>query len=172
MDTKQDTNKQAFTLIELLLVMALLSILIVLLTGNFSTTLKRGRDQQRKNDLSQVQKALELYYEDNRTYPTFDIFTGPNRKFCTTQTCMTPNETVYMVKTPIDPSSSYVYRYEFGPGGAYYYLYSYIENDLDQGSGVNKNGYTNNEKCDAAKTTINCRYYVDSSNADSLILIP
>jgi len=166
-------NRRAFTLIELLVAMVILGILSLLLIGNFTVTLKRGRDAQRKNDLAQIQKAFELYYEDNKVYPVFadnDIF---GKKLCSTGAIIATSDcpsgdTTYMVKVPKDPTSTYVYRYEPGATGSSYYLYSYIENDLDQGSGVNKNGYVGNEKCDAAKTTLNCRYYVGSSNASQL----
>lgn len=172
-------QKNAFTLIELLLAMALLAVLALLLIGNFNTTLKRGRDAQRKNDLSQIQKALELYYEDNKTYPAFDII-SPNqwKKLCTSQGCDQPNDTYYMIKVPNDPTAAYTYTYvpENTTPVASYYLFSNIENSLDQGSSVGQNGFTTGTglvpKCDSLKTTINCKYYVSSSNADVLIPNP
>lgn len=177
-------KRKSFTLIELLLVMILISILAVLLVGNFNATLKRGRDSQRKNDLSQLQKALELYYETNQTYPKFNIFAGPAKKFCTTVLCDV-NDTVYMVKAPADPVSSFQYVYSAEPtpaaGGpsSYYYIYSHIENALDQGYGVSLNGYIrptgipspNPVNCDVADS-IKCRYYVGSSNAPVLSVSP
>lgn len=164
---------KGFTLVELILVMALVAILALLIIGNFNATLKKGRDARRKNDLSQIQKTLELYYEDNRTYPVFadnDIF---GKKLCTGHTASATTacavtETTYMVRTPQDPNSAYTYRYEPSVSGSSYYLYAYIENDLDQSSGVSISGFTTNEKCDAAKTITNCRYAVSSSNADPL----
>lgn len=174
MDMIQISIRKSFTLIELMIAMVLMGMLALLLIGNFNTTLKKGRDSQRKNDLSQLQKALELYYEDNRSYPKFDIITNPIKKFCTTEACDTAKEVVYMIKTSNDPGASYVYNYSPQPtpigGGSssYYYLYSYIENSQDQGSGVSQNGFTTNKKCDAAKITTNCRYYVGSSNAPQL----
>ncbi len=164
-------NNKAFTLIELLLAMAIMGILAIMLIGNFNSTLMRGRDAQRKNDLNQLQKALEVYYEENQKYPTFtDIF---GKKLCisTTVASTSPcpaNETVYMVKTPKDPSSSYTYRYIPNAAGSSYYLYSYIENSLDQGSGVSATGFTTMEKCDTAVTNVNCRYFAGSSNAATL----
>lgn len=156
---KRVTKRKSFTLVELMLTMALLAILSAMLIGNYITTLKRGRDQQRKNDLNQIQKALEMYYEDKGSYPTTANF--PTDKFYS-------GTTVYMVKMPKDPTSLYTYRYE-SPDGTYYYLYSFIENDKDQGGGISLNGYSTNEKCDAAKVAINCRYYVSSSNAPTLV---
>lgn len=173
---KKNINKSAFTLIELMLAMVILSILSILLIGNFNTTMKRGRDASRKNDLSQLQKALEVYYEDNRGYPTFDIVSNPIKKLCATQACTT-GETVYMVKVPSDPSTSYMYKYVPEPtpvgGGvsSYYHLYSYLENDLDRSNGVNIKGYTSGVKCDVADTAV-CKYYVGSTNAPQLTPIP
>lgn len=167
---KQISARKAFTLIELLLTMALLAILAMFLFGNFTTSIKRGRDAQRKNDLSQLQKALELYYDENNAYPDFlddDIF---NQKLCRTDAipaltpCPTP-ETTYMTKTPKDPHSSYIYKYVPGASGVDYYLYSYIENSKDLGNGVSQTGYTTNVMCNA--TTL-CKYYVGSSNATPL----
>lgn len=170
---------KGFTLIELILSMTLLAVLALMLIGNFSTTLKRGRDAQRKNDLSQLQKALELYYEDNKSYPTFtNIF---NKKLCLDDNCGLGG-TVYMVKTPTDPSSSkytYIYYPEPVQNGisSYYYLYSYMENDLDQGQNINNNGFVNPgdasiTACGVAPISVYCRYYVSSSNAPQLTPAP
>ena len=54
-------NKKGFTLIELLLVIIILGVLSALITGNFFTSLKKGRDAKRKADLEQTQRALEMY---------------------------------------------------------------------------------------------------------------
>jgi len=146
--------------------MVILSLLALLLSGSFTTTLKRGRDAQRKNDLSQIQKALEIYYEDERHYPTFDIFSAAtNSQLCTTEACA-PTETKYMIKVSKDPTSS-TYKYSYEPTGTYYYLYSYIENEQDQGAGVSITGFTNDAKCNEAGDVV-CRYYVMSSNATPL----
>lgn len=167
-------NRKAFTLIELLIAMALLAILALLLVGNLNMTLKRGRDSQRKSDLSQYQKALEIYYEDRKTYPTFDVVNTSYKKLCITEDCSSPSETFYMLKTPQDPSTGYTYTYVPAPtpsGGGpatSYYLYSYLENTQDAGSTISQTGFTSGAKCDAAKTTTNCKYYVSSSNAPVL----
>jgi len=166
--------------VELVLVMALLAILAVMLIGNFNASLKKGRDAKRKNDLSQVQKALELYYEDNKSYPTFtNIF---SKKLCTNDICVV-GSTIYMVKTPSDPTST-KYKYVYFPApttaigvSPYYYLYSYIENDQDVGPNVNRGGYvipadTDLTECGASTDTVFCRYYVSSSNAPQLTPSP
>ena len=110
-------NKKAFTLMELMVVIAILGVLTTMMTGNFLTSIRRSRDAQRKNDLSTIQRALEMYYEDNKTYP---IVTGTNAgdvnfgaSFCH------PDEPpslgcdikTYMQKMPNDPNPGKTYFY-------------------------------------------------------------
>ena len=53
-----------FTLIELLVVIAIIGSLSALFLPNFMAARERARDSQRKSDLRQIQKALELYKQD------------------------------------------------------------------------------------------------------------
>lgn len=53
--------KTGFTLIELLVVISIIGILATLLIANLSGVRSRGRDAQRKSDVAQIQRALELY---------------------------------------------------------------------------------------------------------------
>jgi general secretion pathway protein G len=56
--------KKGFTLIELLVVIAIIGMLSALLVPNFMGARERARDAQRKSDLKQIQKALEMYRQD------------------------------------------------------------------------------------------------------------
>ncbi len=97
----------AFTLIELLVVIAVIGILagVLLMVVNPSEQLKKARDAQRKHDLSQIQKALEVYYNDNGKYPNSgDIPWG--------QTWLG-----YMEVVPQDPSGVQSYSYVTRDGG-------------------------------------------------------
>ena len=58
-----------FTLIELLVVMGIMAVLTGLAIFNFNQSRVRARDVQRKNDIKQLQTALELYKNDSNTYP-------------------------------------------------------------------------------------------------------
>lgn len=157
-------KRKAFTLIEIILVMVLLAIITGILLTNFNSSLKRGRDAQRKNDLAQIQKALEIYYSDMQAYPSFTTFFGG--KLCTTVACST-SERVYMQRTPVDPNETYEYVYvpEATASPSYYYLYSYIENDKDVGINVSLTGFTSDVECTTGQL---CRYYVSSTNAPQL----
>ena len=123
-------RKKSFTLIEVLIVVFILGILASLLLANFLTSLKKGRDARRKADLEQIQKALEMYYEDKKKYPTFNIFENKNYSLCETriaQDC--GGEKVYIQKIPNDSSFGKSYEYQFDSEGSYYRLYACLENN-------------------------------------------
>lgn len=64
-------NKQnaGFTLIELLVAMGIVAVLTGMAAFNLNQARMRARDVQRKSDLDQLQKAMEVYKNDNFTYP-------------------------------------------------------------------------------------------------------
>lgn len=129
-------STKSFTLIELMIVIALMGALTGLIIGNFTASLKRGRDAKRKGDLQSIRNAIESYYEDKKSYPTTIVFGG---KLCETAPCLS-SEKVYMYKVPADPTSAYSYVYQTDVTG-YFKLYSCIENTQDQGEGVLQSGY-------------------------------
>lgn len=83
-----------FTLIELVVVMAIIATLTALASFNFGQARTRARDVQRKSELKQIQNALELYKNDQfpQTYPT-DAQYGANILVTA----------AYMGKLPVDP---------------------------------------------------------------------
>jgi type II secretion system protein G len=67
---KFQNSQSGFTLIELLVVVSIIGLLSsVVLVGTVGAR-KNSRDTVRKQTLRQLQKALEMYYEDNGRYPT------------------------------------------------------------------------------------------------------
>jgi len=161
--------KKSFTLIELLIIIVILGFLAALISGNILNSLQKGRDARRKNDLSQVQRALELYYEDYKAYPTGAPPFG--YAFCQTSACYS-TEKIYMMKTPTDPNSTYSYSYIVDPAGQYYYLLSCIENYVnDKGPGVSSTGFCSTPPpaaCGTAPTCGGCgtcKFILGSPNA-------
>lgn len=64
-------KKNAFTLLELLIVIGIIGILVALATVSYSATQKAGRDSRRKQDMVSIQNALEQYYsEHSYVYPS------------------------------------------------------------------------------------------------------
>lgn len=61
--------KKGFTLIEILIVVALLAVLSTLGLSSFQAVQKRGRDSRRKEEARQLASALRLYYTTYQRYP-------------------------------------------------------------------------------------------------------
>ena len=73
-------TKRAFTLIELMVVVAIIGLLATILLANVNTARERGRDSKRVADIQQIQNALHLYGANLRpeAYPEGDDSTALN----------------------------------------------------------------------------------------------
>ena len=67
---KNIINKKGFTLIELLVVVVIIGILATIVMVNLNGAQERSRDAQRKKDITLIASALDLYYVDNKSYPS------------------------------------------------------------------------------------------------------
>src|SRR3989338_8407272 len=100
--------KKGFTLIEILIVVSIIAILITFLVPNFVGIRTRARDTRRKSDLSQIQKALELYKSDQNppAYPATGFFDSALCGSCWSSGDCSGNSNIYMRKVPCDPLSA------------------------------------------------------------------
>jgi general secretion pathway protein G len=64
------TKKNGFSLIELLIVFGILAVLMLVALFAFQKQLVKGRDAKRKADLSNLQRVLEDYLNDEGCYPS------------------------------------------------------------------------------------------------------
>ena len=117
-------RSSGFTLVELLVVMAILSVLVSIIAGGFRSSQARGRDAERKSDLKQIANSLELYFSDYNKYP--DILPWGAE--------FTDGKTTYFKVVPVDPVGSYDYVYAVpdSPTNQMYQLYAYLENTEDK----------------------------------------
>jgi general secretion pathway protein G len=119
-------GRQGFTLIELLVVIAIIGILATVGLNSFKSSLIKGRDAQRKHDLGQIQKALEMYLNDHGKYRTLT----EGLPAAGTEWNDNPSETIYMKSVPGDPKGGN-YCYESDATGSYYRIYAKLENIMD-----------------------------------------
>lgn len=76
MKTTMDILKRGFTLIELMVVVAIIAVLAGLIYANFGDARSQSNDQIRKTDLLEVQVSLELYKGHNGKYPAAGCSAG------------------------------------------------------------------------------------------------
>ncbi len=92
---KKIINQSAFTLIELMVVVAIIAILATLGISSYSTAIKKSRDASRKSDIQNIAQALVLYRSDEEGYPASTANLVPN----------------YMSAVPKDEKTGVDYKY-------------------------------------------------------------
>lgn len=133
-------RSSGFTLVELLTVIGVIGILLVaaILILDPVTQAQKANDAKRKSDLSQIQKALETYHQDNNRYP----LSSPDYKIINLSgnavnwgEISTPQNQAfgpYIIKLPKDPVSGRSYVYFANSTGQIYYLYASLERNNDK----------------------------------------
>lgn len=106
-------NPRGFTMLEIVIVIALLGILMSVGVSSYTGSLRRGRDARRKTDLETLRQALEIYKSDNNSYP--DVSTGnANNLDGATGPLVSPTQYISENNFPKDPQQStgqyYYYR--------------------------------------------------------------
>lgn len=131
-----------FTLVELLVVIAVLGILVTIGLTSFTSAQARGRDTKRKSDLKQISNALEIYYNDYGTYPggaAGGLIEGCPYDPVAKQGTPCPwgtgqfsdGKTVYFQVLPKDPSKGYSYYYRKDSSNLGFQLFAHLENAQD-----------------------------------------
>jgi len=98
-----------FSLIELMVVIAIIGLLSSLVLATLASARKKSRETKRKADLVQLGKALELYYNANNGYPTtasvwFGTSANGGSKTTSGATAYIPGLTpTYLGNLPLDP---------------------------------------------------------------------
>lgn len=118
---KSMTNKKGFTLIEILIVVAIIGILASVVVVGLGPAQKSGRDSRRVSDLRSVQNALELYYGKNGQYPNSGINSWTDFSSVLTGAGIGTNQ------IPKDPTSSRDYVYRVDSAGTTYVLGALLE---------------------------------------------
>lgn len=136
---RMKTFSKGFTLIELLIVISIIGVLSALVLTNMQDATVRGRDSRRKNDLKQIQSALEMYRADIGSYAPAS---GVDVTSCSG--VISSAEATYLRKVPCDPKKSapYVYTYSYVNANTYS-LIACLENANDKEKDAIKNAACN-----------------------------
>jgi len=125
-------SKRGFTLIEILIVVAIIAILASVVLVGLGPTQQAGRDARRLSDLHEVQNGLELYYNKNGAYPI------PNPATWAQLSTALNGAGVGVNSVPNDPSSGKNYIYAWNTGATTYELAA----SMESGNGSEWTNYT------------------------------
>ena len=120
-------KQKGFTLIELLVVIAIIGLLSTLAVVALNNARMKARDAKRVSDIKQIQTALELYYNDQNTYPATatigGLCLGSTSGFAAACTGVTYMAAVPTNPTPVDTGcTGSIYTYTQTSSGASYTL--------------------------------------------------
>lgn len=94
------SNYKGFTLVELLVVLAILALLLTLAVPRYFTSIERAKDATLKQDLNTIRESIDKYYGDNGKYP---------------KTLEDLVERKYIRKLPLDPITEKTTTWLFTP---------------------------------------------------------
>lgn len=167
-----------FTLVELIVIIGVVTVLAtsLIVVLNPSEQIKKTNDTKRKRDLAQIQRALEVYYQDYGRYPA-SINGQLTRKVNGVDTASPWGQSwsPYMDVVPDDPNGNKDYMYVVSDDNQSYGIYASLDRNNDSQAcfpGTNTqctNANSTSLKCNAiASFNCNCgsvcNYGVTSSN--------
>ena len=138
-------TSRGFTLIEILVVVAILAILVSIGAASYLRAQRNARDLTRTKDLNQVKTALEQYFEINLVYPTGidgKINCSGEKAWGTEWTC---EGHTYMRALPEDPTTGQPYCYRNLVDTSTFELFAKMENSNNGNISSNGICYTAND---------------------------
>ena len=122
-------GKRAFTLVELLVSVAIISLLTTISIISSSELRRNSKDAKRLNSVKQIQLALELYRRDTGAYPDTLNF---GEKLANPSN----NLIIYLKKIPSNPKPESIElcpiaEYSYESDGKYYYLEFCLEKEKE-----------------------------------------
>lgn len=94
-------SQKAISMIEVLVVVALLAIVMMVVFRQFGGELGKARDAERKEDLKQLKLAFENYHNDRGSYPPVEYLSD----------CGGSSLQPYLKEVPCDPVTGQPYLY-------------------------------------------------------------
>jgi len=109
---REDKKTLGFTLVELLIVLAIIGLLSSVVIASTTQSRSKARDVRRIGDLKEIQLALAIYYDVNKFYPA------------SLTTLVTDR---YLASIPVDPDATRSYEYSQLNSGKTYCLGANLE---------------------------------------------
>lgn len=103
---KYQLKIKGFTIVELLVVVAIISILTAIVTANLTQSKSKARDAKRVSDLSQISFVLEMVFDRCHKYPSSISNTDINDE---SKTCTGFPLSTFISVIPRDGENSYDY---------------------------------------------------------------
>jgi len=152
MINKQLSRQRGFTLVELVVVIAVMGILMGLVFRGFTTIQANARDTRRIADLRTVQTQLELYFARCGHYPNTNACGSTT---LVAQGSLTWSELITQLtlvvregEVPRDPVAGREYVYHFGANGLAYVVAASTERMGNNRDLVGAGAETLNVNCD------------------------
>lgn len=126
-------NKRGMSLLEIMIVLAIIASMAVFITNAVTGRLKAARIRQAKIGMSEISKFLDMYYTDCGSYPSTDQ--GLDALIKDPGSCANWGPDPYMKKVPQDPwGKPFVYEFD----GSDYTLMTFGADRKQGGSGENR----------------------------------
>lgn len=110
---------KAFTLIELMVVMAIIAILLTIALPKYFGSVEKSKEAALKQDLRTMRDALDKYYGDNGKYPdSLEELTLKKYLRTIPPDPMTDSEATWVVVAPASTGKGKVYDVKSGAEGA------------------------------------------------------
>lgn len=142
-------RKQAFTIVELIIVIVVTAILASITMISFNNVQAKARDSERKSDIAALQKVLEVYYVDSGRYPSRTDMQNPTWR---SESLITSDQGIFINPQDTGSTNSIV------ASGSIVSLTKYSYYELPGGSG--ESGYRISYKLES-NPTVNVNIAVD-----------
>jgi type IV pilus assembly protein PilE len=137
--------QKGFTLVELMIVVAIVGILASVALPSYSNYVRRGKIAEATTNLTGLRVSMEQYYQDNRTYQNAAGACGvvmPTSPQYFTMTCVAPTVDTYTITAT-------------GIGSMLNFAYT-INTQNAKASTITAAGWTGNTTCWATKQDGSC----------------
>ena len=122
---------RGFTIMELLVVLAIIGMLFSIILASYSVIKQRNRDARRSADINQISRALALYFNDTRRYPVSVASTTLNGNDVVSTALKNAGS---IPQVPADPvPGTYNYTYKTDASGLTYWISFCMETNSIKG---------------------------------------